>query len=75
MIPDEIILFILMMLLTYVFGNRLVPQVMIMLFAVIEILGIATGSSLTLTNGYYVLLFLCNLIYAGMNMVIKETEN
>ena len=75
MIPDEIILFILMMLLTYVFGNRLVPQVMIMLFAVIEILGIATGSSLTLTHGYYVLLFLCNLIYAGMNMVIKETEN
>ena len=73
MIPDQIILFILMMLLSYVFGNRIVPQSMVMLLAVIEILTVATGAVLSITEGYYVLLFIVNLAYAGMNMVVKES--
>lgn len=75
MIPDQVIMFMVMMVLSYIFGERLVPQVAIILLAVIQMLGILTGSSLTTpTEAYYVFLFIVNILYAAGKMLTREDE-
>jgi hypothetical protein len=73
MIPDQILLFVVMLLLSYIFGNRLIPQLAVMILVVVEIITIATSTN-DMTFYYYMVLFIVNLIYGAMSLIVKEQE-
>lgn len=74
MIPDQIILFIVMLVLSYIFGDRIVPQFAVVLLAVMEILFNLTGSVISTNSAYYIFLFIVNILYAIGKTFVKEDE-
>lgn len=75
MIPDTILLFIVMLLLSYVFGNKILPQVAVFALALIEVFYIIeTPSTITQDQVFQIILFIINMFYAGLSIIWKSED-
>jgi hypothetical protein len=75
MMDDRVLIFIVMLLLTYVFDHKILPQLGVIALAIIEIYMNITEVGVTSSTSMYFMLFIINIIYCAFMIVVAPSEN
>ena len=75
MIPDNLIIFIIMLILSWVFDHKILPQIAIVSMAFIEIYINVVGVSITASEVLYIFLFVINILYAVVMIYLGEPKD
>lgn len=74
MIESNIILFILMVLCTFVFEHKVLPQLAIVTMAIYEIYISVVGVTVTQSSVIPIFMFVINLLYASYMIITEDDE-
>lgn len=74
MMDDRVLIFIVMLLLTYVFDHKILPQLGVVSLAIIEIYMNITVTGVTETTAIYFMLFIINIVYCAFMIVVAPSE-
>jgi len=74
MIDDRVIIFIVMLVLTYVFDHKILPQIGVITLAIIEIYMSIAVVGVNGNTAIYYMLFIVNILYCGFMIVVAPNE-
>jgi hypothetical protein len=74
MLDDRILIFIIMLVLTYVFDHKILPQMGVISLAIIEIYMSIVITGVTNVTAMYYMLFIINIIYCAFMIVVAPSE-
>jgi hypothetical protein len=74
MMDDRVLIFIVMLLLTYVFDHKILPQLGVITLAIIEIYMNITVIGVTNITSMYFILFIINIAYCAFMILVAPNE-
>jgi hypothetical protein len=74
MIDDRLLIFLVILILTYVFEHKILPQIGLVAISMIEISIHITGITITASDALYIFLFVINIIYIAFMIFVSPQE-
>lgn len=74
MIDDRVLIFIIMLALTYAFDHKILPQLGIIALALIEIYMNIVVTGVTDITSIYFILFIINIVYCAFMITVAPLE-